>query len=108
MSNTNSDTDIKTYKYCAVQLSFFSLIKTTALICICGGISWACIIYILDVVSIIELITFDTLLVNLIVFPGMAAVAGTILSVTGYPLYLWVCKKRHGQKLAGIFHNPHD
>lgn len=37
-----------------------------------------------------------------------SAVQLNLFSLVGYPLYAWVCNNIQGQKLAGIFHNPHD
>jgi hypothetical protein len=99
--------EIKTYKYCAVQLNLFSLLKITGLIGLGGGLSWAVFISTLDILGLIQLDRFDNYLVNIIAFPLMAAFFGMLFSFVGYPIYAWVCKNNQGQKLAGIFHNPH-
>ncbi|KXS53061.1 MAG: hypothetical protein AWU57_2554 [Marinobacter sp. T13-3] len=97
-----------TYSRCAVQLNLYSLIKVTGLIGLAGGISWALIICLLDMVGLIELVRFESYLTNLIAFPMAAAFFGVLFSIVGYPIYAWVCKNARGQKLSGIFHAPRN
>ncbi|MEA3411495.1 MAG: hypothetical protein U9R74_08135 [Pseudomonadota bacterium] len=105
---SNPDSGHKTFKYCAVQLNLLSLIKVTTVIGFCGGLSWALVVFVLDVANIIEATRFKNYWVNFIVFSIFGAFFGAASSVLGYPLYSWFCKKNHGQKLSGIFHDPHD
>ena len=96
------------FKYCAVQLSLFSLLLVTSLSGLCGGLAWAVIITILDISGVIELVRFKNYLVNLMFFPVLGAFFGALFSIVGYPIYAWVCRNLRGQKLSGTFHNPHD
>ncbi|RRQ24715.1 hypothetical protein D5687_00735 [Guyparkeria sp. SCN-R1] len=97
-----------TYQYCAVQLNLFSLIKLTGLVGLVGGVSWAGILFVLGVTGLVQMERFDNYLGNFLFFPVFAAFFGVVFSVVGYPLYRWVCQNLRGQKLAGIFHRPHN
>ncbi|AYC32046.1 hypothetical protein D3880_06465 [Pseudomonas cavernae] len=98
----------KTYQYCTVQLNAFSLMLVTALSGFCGGIAWALIIFIADWVGMVSLDRFDKPLVNFIAFPIIGAFGSSLFSIVGYPIYNWVCKNLRGQRLVGIFHDPHN
>nr|WP_143023969.1 hypothetical protein [Pseudomonas benzenivorans] len=102
------DPNEKTFKYCSVQLSLFSLILVTSLSGLCVGLAWALIIAVLDIAGIIELAKFKNYLINFMAFPFLGLFFGALFSIVGYPLYSWACKNLRGQKLSGIFHDPHD
>ncbi|MDH4563956.1 hypothetical protein [Pseudomonas sp. BN411] len=98
----------KTYQFCSVQLNVFSLMLVTALSAFCGGIGWALILFIANWLGMVTLERFDNVLVNFIMFPLFGAFFAAVFSLLGYPVYKWVCKNLRGQRLTGIFHNPHN
>lgn len=100
--------DTNSYSQCDVQLNVFSLIKITSLMGLCGGFSWALIISVLDMLSLIELERLTNSFVNLFIFPFLGGFLAGLLSFVGYPIYSWICKNSSGILLAGIFHNPRN
>ncbi len=105
MSENNQN---RTYRYCAVQLNIFSLLLVNSLTGFCGGLSFAFIFSISNFIGIVNPEKFDNYIVNFIGFSFLGLLFGVLFSIVGYPLYTWVCKNIKGQKLSGIFHNPHD
>lgn len=108
MDENSARTETRTYQYCAVQLNAFSLMLVTALSGLCGGISWALLLFAANSLGVVELERFDNPLANIIIFPIFGAFGSALFAVIGFPLYKWVCKNLRGQRLSGIFHNPHD
>lgn len=100
--------DVKTYTRCDVQLNLFSLLKLTALVGICGGIAWACLLLLLGGSGIMPLTRFDNYFVNFLAFPALGLMFGLTCSLFGYPIYVWFCKQNRGLNLSGIFHNPQN
>ncbi|MDH4607539.1 hypothetical protein [Pseudomonas sp. BN102] len=108
MEDKASSETVRTYRYCSVQLNAFSLMLLTTLSGFCGGIAWALILFLVDGLGMVTLERFDNPLVNFIGFPLLAALGSALFSLVGYPLYNWVCKNLRGQRLMGIFHDPHN
>ncbi|MFZ6044574.1 hypothetical protein ACFW0H_00380 [Pseudomonas sp. CR3202] len=98
----------KTYQYCSVQLNAFSLMLVTALSAFCGGIGWALILLVANWLGMITLDRFGNHLGNFLFFPIFGAFSSALFSLLGYPIYNWVCRNRRGQRLVGIFHDPHN
>ena len=109
MSSRQVDTESQagTYGHCAVQLNLFSLILVTLLSAVCGGLCMAAIMAVVQLLGFIEFQRFDDPVINFIMFPLLAGFFSAVFAVLGYPLYRWICKNIRGQKLGGIFHNPH-
>jgi len=93
------------YTQSAVQLNLLSLVLVTGLSGFCGGLVWALITSFLDLIGFIQLVKFDSFIVNLITFPLIGLFFSAFFSVIGYPIYKWRCKKIRGQKLSGLFIN---
>lgn len=108
MEDKLSGETVRTYRYCSVQLNAFSLMLVTTLSGFCGGIAWAFILFLADWLGMVTLERFDNPLVNFIGFPIIAAFGSALFALVGYPLYNWVCKNLRGQRLMGIFHEPHN
>lgn len=108
MDATPAKIEVRSYKYCKVKLSMFSLVLLTALSGFCGGISWSLIIFTLDGIGIITLERFDNFLSNILLFPMFAAFGSGLFAIVGYPIYGWVIKNMRGQRLSGVFFAPHN
>lgn len=89
----------------AVQLNLLSLVLLTALSGFCGGLAWAIITSILDLLGFIELDKFNSYIINLVTFPLIGMFFSAFFSMIGYPIYKWRCRKIRGQKLFGLFIN---
>ena len=96
-----------TYSRCAVQLSLFSLMQVGVLTGLCGGLTMAAGLSVLNLLPLIHLGNAGNPLTAFVMFPGLGVFSGLLFPLAGYPLYTWVCKNKRGQKLSGIFHNPH-
>jgi hypothetical protein len=97
-----------TYSRGAVQLSLFSLVQVGVLPGLCGGLTMAAGLSVLNLLPLIHPGNAGhPPLTAFVMFPGLGVFSGLLFPMTGYPLYTWVCKNKRGQKLSGIFHNPH-
>ncbi len=97
-----------TFKYCTVELSAFSLMCISGLSAWCGGLMTTLLMIVASWFGMSDFIQATGIIFPLIVNPILAAVFGGIGAVLGYPFYRWICKKARGQRMTGIFHNPHD
>ena len=71
MSVQNTDTQPNPQHRSAVQLNLLSLVLLTGLSGFCGGLAWALITSFLDMIGLIELVKFNSYVVNLLTFPLM-------------------------------------
>jgi hypothetical protein len=105
MSVEEMDSTPTAHTQSAVQLNLLSLVLVTGLSGFCGGLVWAVITSFLDLIGVIQLVKFDSFIVNLITFPLIGLFFSAFFAVIGYPIYKWRCKKVRGQKLSGLFIN---
>ncbi len=105
MSAENTDTTAQSHQQSAVQLNLVSLVLVTGLSGFCGGLAWAILTAILDMVGIIELVKFNSYVVNLLTFPLIGLFFSAFFACVGYPFYRWRCRQIQGQKLSGFFIN---
>jgi hypothetical protein len=105
MSVEEMDSTPTAHTQSAVQLNLLSLVLVTGLSGFCGGLVWAVITSFLDLIGFIQLVKFDSFIVNLITFPLIGLFFSAFFAVIGYPIYKWRCKKVRGQKLSGLFIN---
>jgi len=107
MSVDNTPTTPTVQTHSAVQLNLLSLVLITSLSGFCGGLVWAFITALLDFVGLIELVKFNSYIVNFISFPLIGLFFSAFFAMIGYPLYQYRCKRIKGQKLSGRFIQPH-
>jgi hypothetical protein len=105
MSEEKIETTPTAHTQSAVQLNLLSLVMITALSGFCGGLAWAVLTSILDLLGFIHLVKFNSYIVNLITFPLIGLFFSGFFSVMGYPIYKWRCRQTRGQKLSGLFIN---
>jgi len=105
MSANNTDITPEASAQSAVQLNLLSLILVTGLSGFCGGLVWALITALLDIIGLIELVKFNSYIVNLLTFPLIGLFFSAFFALIGYPLYQYRCKRIKGQKLSGLFLN---
>jgi len=105
MSVENMDSTPTAHTQSAVQLNLLSLVLITGLSGFCGGVAWAVLTSILDMIGFIELTKFNSYITNLITFPLIGLFFSAFFSIVGYPIYKWLCNKIRGQKLSGLFIN---
>ncbi len=105
MSEQNMDTTVSAHSQSAVQLNLLSLVLLTSLSGFCGGIAWAILTSVLDMIGIIGLVKFNSYIVNLVTFPLIGLFFSAFFAAVGYPLYRWYCKRIRGQRLSGQFIN---
>jgi len=105
MSVEKMDSTPTAHTQSAVQLNLLSLVLVTGLSGFCGGLAWAIITSVLDMIGLIHLVKFNSYIVNLITFPLIGLFFSAFFSVIGYPIYKWRCRQIRGQKLSGLFIN---
>lgn len=105
MSEQNMDTTVSAHSQSAVQLNLLSLVLLTSLSGFCGGLAWAVLTSVLDMIGIIELVKFNSYIVNLVTFPLIGLFFSSFFAFVGFPIYRWYCKRIKGQKLSGLFVN---
>jgi len=105
MSTQDTDTQPTPQHQSAVQLNLLSLVLLTGLSGFCGGLAWALITSLLDMIGLIELVKFNSYVVNLLTFPLMGLFFSVFFAIVGYPFYRWRCQQIRGQKLSGFFIN---
>lgn len=103
MSVNNTNTTPESCTQSAVQLNLLSLILITGLSGFCGGLAWAFITAFLDMIGFIELVKFNSYIVNFITFPLIGLFFSAFFASIGYPIYRYRCKRIKGQKLSGLF-----
>ena len=69
MSDNNIHITPTTQTHSAVKLNLLSLILVTSLSGFCGGLVWAVITSLLDIIGLIELVKFNSYISNLLTFP---------------------------------------
>jgi ABC-type enterochelin transport system permease subunit len=105
MSDNNINTTPTTQTHSAVKLNLLSLVLVTSLSGFCGGLVWAVITSLLDILGLIELIKFSSYITNFLTFPLIGLFFSAFFALLGYPLYQYFCQKIKGQKLSGLFIN---
>lgn len=105
MSEQNMDSIPEAHQKSAVQLNLLSLVLLTGLSGFCGGLTWAILTSLLDMIGIIELVKFNSYIVNLLTFPLIGLFFSAFFAFVGYPFYRWRCRQIRGQKLSGLFIN---
>lgn len=103
MSEQNSDTTTASHDQSAVQLNLLSLVLVTGLSGFCGGLAWAILTSVLDMIGLIELVQFNSYVANLLTFPLIGLFFSAFFACVGYPFYRWRCRQIGGQKLSGLF-----
>lgn len=108
MSHESAEVTSRTFKYCTVQLSLFSLMMLTSLSGFCGGLVWAAILVFARSIGLAELENFDGVIEIFIGFPIVGGLGAGLFALVGYPIYNWVCNNIRGQRLRGTFFEPHN
>jgi hypothetical protein len=103
MSDNNIHITPTTQTHSAVKLNLLSLVLVTSLSGFCGGLVWALITSLLDIIGLIELVKFNSYISNLLTFPLIGLFFSAFFALVGYPLYQYFCQKIKGQKLSGLF-----
>ncbi len=105
MSAENIEPTPSAHKNSAVQLSLMSLVMVTGLSGFCGGLAWAIITALLDMIGLIHLDKFNSFITNIITFPMIGLFFGGFFALVGFPIFKPICRRIRGLKLSGLFIN---